>query len=132
MELTRGQLLHITESCFQAAVETIEKTVKLTAKQKERIKEDANKRSARYHALSIGLKPNKDSRAQVRSLLNETIIRTVKSKKITHSDLSTCVQTSRPRITKLLNRRTKQFTIDAMIKILDTLGVTIKIEFTNS
>ena len=116
---------------FGVAVDGVEKTIQLSEKIRERLKKEANRRAALKYALSVGLKPKNGSKQKIRKFLNEEIIRIFKSKKIKQIDLAISSQTSRPRITRLLNRKTKQFTIDAMINILDILGATIKIEFPN-
>lgn len=102
----------------------------LVAKQKlsEQLIVKTNKKVAEKYAVSIGLKPIKNSEKKIKKLLNEKIIQVVQLKKLTHLNLAISAQTPRTRVTALLNRHVSQFSIDAMMKILWILGTTTKID----
>jgi len=62
--------------------------------------------------------------------LNNQIIEIVKKKKLTHEQVAKLASSSRSRMTALLNRNTKDISIDLMLRVLSSLGykATLKIK----
>ncbi len=86
-------------------------------------------RSASELAESLGLKPADGVEIEVRSDLNDKIIEVVKKKSLTHAEVARLAQTSRTRITALMNRNSKDISTDLMLRILGAIGVYAKIQF---
>jgi len=80
-------------------------------------------------AEALGLKPADGVEIEVRSDLNDKIIEVVKKKGLTHADVAKLAETSRTRITALMNRNSKDISTDLMLRILGAIGVYAKIQF---
>lgn len=66
---------------------------------------------------------------EIRSDLNAKIIEVVKKKGLTHAQVAKLAETSRTRVTALLNRNTHQISTDLMLRILGVLGIYARIKF---
>lgn len=66
---------------------------------------------------------------EIRSDLNAKIIEVVKRKGLTHAQVAKLAETSRTRVTALLNRNTHQISTDLMLRILGALGIYARIKF---
>lgn len=66
---------------------------------------------------------------EIRSDLNAKIIEVVKRKGLTHAQVAKLAETSRTRVTALLNRNTHQISTDLMLRILGALGIHARIKF---
>lgn len=80
-------------------------------------------------ARVLGLTPAQGQEIEIRSDLNDKIIETVQKKKLTHAQVAKLCGSSRTRITALLNRNTQSISTDLMLKILVTLGVSVRVQF---
>jgi predicted XRE-type DNA-binding protein len=83
-------------------------------------------------AKSLGLTPADAVEIEVRSTLNDKIIEVVKKQGLTHLQVAKLSQTSRSRITAILNHNTKDVSTDLMLRILSRLGYKAKITFTKA
>lgn len=86
-------------------------------------------RSASELAEALGLKSADGVEIEVRSDLNDKIIEVVKKKSLTHAEVARLAETSRTRITALMNRNSKDISTDLMLRILGAIGVYAKIHF---
>src|SRR5262245_29164683 len=86
-------------------------------------------RNAEELAELLGLPRAYGLEWQIRSELNSKIIEVVKKKKLTHAQVAKLADTSRTRITALLNRNRESVSVDLMLRILGALGVQAKIQF---
>lgn len=82
-------------------------------------------------AESLGLTPADGLEIEVRSDLNDKIIEVVERKKLTHEQVAKLANTSRTRVTAILNRNTFEVSTDLMLRILASLGVRAKLHFKN-
>ena len=80
-------------------------------------------------AEALGLPPEDAVEMEVRSDLNDMIIKAVEQKKLTHAAVATLAKTSRTRVTAILNRNTHEVSTDLMLRILGCLGYRAKIKF---
>jgi len=69
---------------------------------------------------------------EFRSNLNDKIIEVVAKKGLTHADVARLAQTSRTRVTAILNRNTQDISTDLMLRVLSSLGVRVKLQFKNA
>jgi len=81
-------------------------------------------------AAYLGLDKADASEIEFKIELNDQIIEIVKKKKITHEQVAKLAGSSRTRMTALLNRNTKDISIDLMLRVLSSLGykATLKIK----
>lgn len=86
-------------------------------------------RNAAELAKVLGLTPAEGLEIEIRSDLNDKIISVAREKELTHEQLATLAQTSRTRITAILNRNTHDISTDLMLRILASLGVQAKLRF---
>jgi predicted XRE-type DNA-binding protein len=86
-------------------------------------------RNAAELAQALGLSPADGFEIELRSDLNNKIIRVVKEKALTHAQVAALAKTSRSRITALLNRNTLDISTDLMLRVLAALGVHAKVQF---
>lgn len=86
-------------------------------------------RNARELAKALGLTPADGMEIEFRSELNDKIIEVVVKKGLTHADVARLAQTSRTRITAILNRNTQDISTDLMLRVLASLGVHAKLQF---
>jgi len=87
-------------------------------------------RNARELAQILGLSEADAAEMEVRAQLNDKIIRAVKESGLTHAQVAKLAETSRSRLTALLNRDTSQVSTDLMLRILSSLGYRAKMVFT--
>ena len=80
-------------------------------------------------ADALGLLPEDAVEMEVRSDLNDMIIKTVEQKGLTHAAVAKIAKTSRTRVTAILNRNTHEVSTDLMLRILASLGYRAKIRF---
>ncbi|SRR5258708_6524871 len=86
-------------------------------------------RSARELAEVLGLSPADGLEIEIRSDLNDKIIRVIAEKRLTHAQVAKLAHTSRTRVTALVNRNSMDISTDLMLRILSALGVHAKIQF---
>ena len=89
-------------------------------------------RNARELAKVLGLSPADGMEIEFRSNLNDKIIEVVTKKGLTHADVARLAQTSRTRVTAILNRNTHDISTDLMLRVLASLGIRVKIQFKNA
>ena len=77
----------------------------------------------------LGLTPADAVEMEIRSDLNAKIIKVVKKKGLTHAQVAKLANTSRTRVTALLNYNTHQISTDLMLRILGVLGIHARIKF---
>ena len=89
-------------------------------------------RDSRELAMALGLSPADGMEIEFRSNLNDKIIEVVAKKGLTHADVARLAQTSRTRVTAILNRNTHDISADLMLRVLGSLGVRVKVQFKNA
>src|SRR5215210_5457129 len=89
-------------------------------------------RNAQELAKVLGLSPAEGMEIEFRSNLNDKIIEVVAKKGLTHSDVARLAQTSRTRVTAILNRNTHDISTDLMLRVVASLGVRVKLQFRNA
>ena len=80
-------------------------------------------------AEALGLSPADGVEIELRSDLNNKIISVVKSKALTHAQVAKLAQTSRTRVTAIMNHNTSDISTDLMLRILGSLGCRTKLQF---
>src|ERR1700733_13832961 len=88
--------------------------------------------NARELARALGLSPTDAAEMALRCRLNEKIIASVKKSGLTHAEVAKAAQTSRTRLTAILNRNTAHVSTDLMLRILLALGYRAPISFTRT
>ena len=93
-------------------------------------KKSQTTKNANELADYLGLNKADASEIEFKVELNDQIIEIVKKKKITHVQVAKLAGSSRTRMTALLNRNTKDISIDLMLRVLSSLGykATLKIK----
>lgn len=86
-------------------------------------------RNSKELAEALGLQPEDAMEMEVRSDLNDMIIKTVEKRGLTHTAVAELAKTSRTRVTAILNRNTHEVSTDLMLRILASLGYRAKIKF---
>ena len=86
-------------------------------------------RNAGELATALGLPSSAGVEFEVRHALNSKIIEVVEKRGLTHAEAAKLAQTSRTRLTAIMNRNCEQVSIDLMLRILGALGVSAKISF---
>ena len=86
-------------------------------------------RNARELAKALGLTPADGVEIEIRSDLNDKIIEVVSKRGLTHAQVAKLANTSRTRVTAILNRNTHDISTDLMLRILASLGVHAKLQF---
>ena len=89
-------------------------------------------RNAFELAVVLGLTPADAVEIEVRSALNSKIVEIVKRHGLTHAQVAKLAETSRTRVTAILNRNTKDVSTDLMLRILARLGYRAKISFSRA
>jgi len=84
-------------------------------------------RSSRELAEALGLTPADGAEIELRSELNSKIAEIVRRRELTHAEVARLAQTSRTRITAILNRNTKSVSTDLLLRVLYALGYTAKL-----
>lgn len=83
-------------------------------------------------AEALGLTPADAVEMEVRSALNDKIVDIVKKHGLTHAQVAKVAETSRTRVTAILNRNTKDVSTDLLLRILARLGYRAKISFSKA
>ncbi len=83
-------------------------------------------------AQALGLSPANGVEIEVRSTLNDKIIEIVEKHGLTHQQVAKLAQTSRTRVTAILNHNTQDVSTDLMLRILARLGYKAKIIFSKA
>lgn len=86
-------------------------------------------RNATELAKALGLSPSAGAEIELRSHLNSKIVEVVQQKGLTHAQVARLAQTSRTRLTAIMNHNTKDISTDLMLRVLYALGYTAKIKF---
>jgi predicted XRE-type DNA-binding protein len=86
-------------------------------------------RDAAGLAGALGLSPADAVEMQLRRRINDKIIDALGKSGRTHAQVAKAAQTSRTRLTAILNRNTAQVSTDLMLRILRALGYQAKISF---
>ncbi len=86
-------------------------------------------RSAAELAKALGLTPAAGAEIELRSHLNSKIVEVVQRKGLTHRQVAKLAQTSRTRVTAIMNHNTKDISTDLLLRVLYALGYTAKIRF---
>jgi predicted XRE-type DNA-binding protein len=73
-------------------------------------------------ASALGLSPLDAAEMEVRSALNDQIIKIVRRQRLTHAHVAKAAGTSRSRVTAILNRNTHQVSTDLLLRIVAALG----------
>ena len=89
-------------------------------------------RDAKELAKALGLTPADAVELEIRSALNDKIIEVVNERRLTHAQVAKLSQTSRTRVTAILNRNTPDISTDLMLRVLGSLGVQAKLMFTKA
>ncbi len=84
-------------------------------------------RTAAELAEALGLPAHEGVKLEVRSRLNDQIIRIVRCKGLTHEQIAKAAGTSRSRVTAILNRNTHDVSTDLVLRIAGALGYTAKL-----
>ncbi|MBI2604662.1 MAG: XRE family transcriptional regulator [Deltaproteobacteria bacterium] len=83
-------------------------------------------------ADELGLTPSDAVEIEVRSALNDKIVEIVKKHGLTHAQVAKVAETSRTRVTAILNRNTQDVSTDLLLRILARLGYRAKISFSRA
>jgi predicted XRE-type DNA-binding protein len=83
-------------------------------------------------AQVLGLSPADAVEIEVRSKVNNMIIKVVDQQGLTHAEVAKLSGTSRSRVTAILNRNTQDVSTDLMLRILACLGYKAKIRFVHA
>jgi len=83
-------------------------------------------------ADALGLTPADAVEIEVRSALNDKIVEIVKKLGLTHAQVSKLAETSRTRVTAILNRNTQEVSTDLLLRILARLGYRARISFSKA
>ena len=89
-------------------------------------------RDAKELAKALGLTSADAVELEIRSALNDKIIEVVNERRLTHAQVAKLSQTSRTRVTAILNRNTHDISTDLMLRVLGSLGVQAKLKFTKA
>ena len=89
-------------------------------------------RNAKQLAKALGLTPADAVEFEIRSALNDKIIEVVKERSLTHEQVAKLSRSSRTRVTAILNRNTHDISTDLMLRVLGSLGVQAKLQFTKA
>lgn len=93
------------------------------------MKNKMTSRNATELAEALGLSPADGLEIEIRSDLNDKIVEVIKKKGLTHAQVAKLANTSRTRITAVMNRNTQDISTDLMLRILAAIGVYAKIHF---
>lgn len=80
----------------------------------------------------LGLTRTDAEEIELRCQLNSKIVETAKKSGLTHAQIAKLAETSRTKITAILNWNTQSVSTDLLLRILYSLGVKIKISFSNA
>ncbi len=120
--------IKIASKTSDLALDQLEKSIKILEHRRELLIKNMNKRAAVSRAKSLGIKSILNNEAEFRILLNERIIQEVRKNKLRHIDLADISMIPRTRITGIMNGHLKSVSTDALIKILNTLGLKLAVQ----
>ena len=126
--ITRYQLDQITNALEKKLGELHDRLLDSPETQSQKTKKLIRKAGVKK-AKNLGLIPNEELENRIRNILNEKIIFEVKKKRLKHREVAEIIQTHRPNITAIMNRRINNVSADLMIKLLVNLGVDMMITF---
>jgi plasmid maintenance system antidote protein VapI len=86
-------------------------------------------RTAVELAEAIGLSREEGMEMELRCILNDKVIAAVRDSGLTHAQVAKAAQTSRSRLTAILNRNTVNVSTDLMLRIIFSLGYRAKVSF---
>ena len=86
-------------------------------------------RTAVELAEAIGLTREEGMEMEWRCTLNDKVIAAVRESGLTHAQVAKAAQTSRSRLTAILNRNTVNVSTDLMLRILFALGYRLQVRF---
>ena len=89
-------------------------------------------RNAFELADALGLTPADAVEIEIRSALNDKIVEVVKKRGLTHAQVAKVAETSRTRVTAIVNRNTQDVSTDLLLRILARLGYRAKISFSRA
>lgn len=89
-------------------------------------------RNAAELAEAFGLSPADAAEMEIRQRISEKIIAAVKRSGMTHAQVAEAAETSRTRLTAILNGNTSHVSTDLMLRILAAMGYRAKISFSRS
>ena len=89
-------------------------------------------RNAKELAKTLGLSQADAVELEIRSAVNDKIIEVVNERGLTHAQVAKLAHTSRTRVTAILNRNTQDISVDLMLRVLGSLGVQAKLQFTKA
>ena len=89
-------------------------------------------RDAKEFCKGAGSNASRRVELEIRSALNDKIIEVVNERRLTHAQVAKLSQTSRTRVTAILNRNTHDISTDLMLRVLGSLGVQAKLKFTKA
>lgn len=92
-------------------------------------KKEVVTRTAGELAKALKLTPVDGAEIEMRSELNSKIAEEVKRRGLTHAEVARMAQTSRTRVTAILNRNTKDISTDLLLRVLYALGWTARVRF---
>src|SRR5258705_2985310 len=87
-------------------------------------------RTVRELARALALAPEDAIEINVRSVLVDKIVTAVAEHDLTHSEAAKIAETSRSRMTSILNRNTQDVSTDLLLRILGRLGYRTRATFT--
>lgn len=120
--------LDLTETIVKKTVRKLGDEIIDYQNDRERIRE-ANQKASREGAKALGINPVIGIEISMRNSLNERIIQEVKRRKLRHIDVAGITLIPRTKITAIMNRNLNEATIDLLIRILSSLGVSATIHF---
>ena len=89
-------------------------------------------RNASELAELLGLSPADGVEITVKSELNSKIIEIVNKRSLTHAQVAKLAETSRTRITAIMNRNTKDISTDLLLRVLGSLGYRAQLKFSKA
>jgi len=89
-------------------------------------------RNAMELARALDLSASDSAEWEIRGRLNDKIIQSVKTARLTHEQVAKAAGTSRSRITAILNRDRSHVSTDLLLRVLRVFGYSAKITFTRT
>jgi predicted XRE-type DNA-binding protein len=87
-------------------------------------------RNSQELARALGLPPAQGAQIELRAALCGKLIAIAESKKLTHAQIARAAETSRSRITAILNRNLHGVSTDLLLRIVSSLGYRARINLT--
>jgi len=129
MEFTRTQIQNALHELGNQA-ESLADIISLKVEKRKTETHKQLRRKVRHKkSKELGFNPKEGQIKMIRELLNEKIIAEKKMRKLKHREIAGMIQSSRPNVTALLNRRLKKISTDYMLHVLEMMGFEISIEF---